>query len=102
MASSKIEHVQASIDDFARATYGVRSNESATSMVASVDALDSLIRTVEHHGAITLENILEAHRVLMMDDPAESEYAGRVRDMQNWIGGSDYAPRNASYVHRLP
>lgn len=43
VASSKIEHVDASMEDFARASHGVRSNASATSMVASAEALDSLI-----------------------------------------------------------
>ena len=36
----------------------------------------------------------------MQDDPGEAAYAGRTRDMQNWIGGSDYSPRNACTSRR--
>jgi Fic family protein len=98
VASSKIEHVEASIDDFARASHGIKANASATSMVASAEALDSLISSVDGRGTITMGNILAAHRILMANDPSEAAYAGRVRDKQNWIGGSDYAPRNTLYV----
>jgi Fic family protein len=38
----------------------------------------------------------------MRNDPAEAHYAGRLRDVQNWIGGSDYSPRNALYVPPPP
>ena len=38
----------------------------------------------------------------MRDDPGESAYAGRLRDMQNWIGGSDHSPRGALYVPPPP
>ncbi|WP_231637147.1 Fic family protein [Microbacterium sp. No. 7] len=38
----------------------------------------------------------------MADDPGEAAYAGRVRDMQNWIGGSDHSPRDALFVPPPP
>ena len=98
VASSKIEHVEASMEDFARASHGTKSNASATSMVASAEALASLISSVDDGGPISLDNILDAHRILMVEDPYETPYAGRLRDMQNWIGRSDYSPRNALYV----
>jgi len=102
VASSKIEHVDASMNDYARALHGVRSNPSATSMVASTRALADLIATVDGGTAITLDNILRAHGILMADDQSERVYAGRLRDMQNWIGGSDYSPRAALYVPPPP
>ena len=102
VASSKLEHIQASAEDFARASHGIRSTPSATSMVASAAALTNLISSVEGAQPITLGNILTAHRILMREDAAEALYAGRVRDMQNWIGGSNYSPRNALYVPPPP
>ncbi|MDR1078929.1 MAG: Fic family protein [Propionibacteriaceae bacterium] len=51
---------------------------------------------------ITLEAILDAHGCLMADDRLEAGYAGRLRDVQNWIGGSDYSPLNAAYVPPAP
>lgn len=98
VASSKIEHVQASIEDYARALHGIKANPSAVSMVASTRALGDLIGSVDDGGDITLDNVLAAHRVLMEDDADERAYAGRTRDMQNWIGGSDFSPRGALYV----
>jgi Fic family protein len=102
VASSKIEHISASTDDFARALHGIRSNPAAVSMAASADALAALINSVDGGGEISLEVVLRAHRALMSDDPHEQPYAGRVRDMQNWIGGSDYSPRNALFVPPPP
>lgn len=102
VASSKIEHIEASLEDFAKASHGEKSNASATSMVASAKALNSLIASVDHGRPISLSNILTAHRTLMSDDLSEAHYAGRLRDMQNWIGGSDYSPRNAMYVPPPP
>ena len=42
------------------------------------------------------------HRTLMADDPPERLYAGKVREMQNSIGGSDHSPRGALYVPPPP
>jgi Fic family protein len=97
VASSKIEHENASIEDFARALHGVKANSSATSMVAASGAMDLLLR-----GPIDVTGMTAAHRLLMADDPTERAHAGRWREMQSWIGGSDYSPRNALYVPPPP
>jgi Fic family protein len=102
VASSKIESVEASLDDFARALHGSRANPSAWSMVAAASALDLLIGTTDRRRRIEMAALLKAHTALMRDDPHEHVYAGRLRDMQNWIGGSDYSPRNALYVPPPP
>lgn len=102
VASSKIERIEASMEDYARALHGIRANASAVSMVASTRALGDLIGSVDGGANLVWNNVLAAHRILMEDDPHESAYAGRVRDMQNWIGGSDHSPRNALYVPPPP
>src|SRR5882757_2363527 len=81
VASSKIEHINATVDEFARALHGNKSNQSATSMVAATAALSQLIHSVEDGHDISRANIDSAHHALMADDPYESSYAGRVRDM---------------------
>ncbi|WP_253900536.1 Fic family protein [Mycobacterium asiaticum] len=102
VASSKIERVEASLDDYARALHGNRGNSSAVSMVAATTALDALITSVDHHGPVQTTAILRAHEALMRDDPTEGPHAGRIRTVQNWIGGSDYSPRDALYVPPPP
>ncbi|QZQ53699.1 Fic family protein (plasmid) [Curtobacterium sp. TC1] len=102
VASSRIEHVEASPIAFARAIGGLKENTSAMSMVAAGAAITKLIDASSL--VITLDEILAAHQALMQDDPdvAERPYAGRVRDVQNWIGGSQYSPRGALYVPPPP
>ena len=102
VASSKIERVEASLDDFARALHGIRTNSSAVSMVAATQALSIMIDRVTESGRLELSTITDAHAALMADDPDERPYAGRLRDMQNWVGGSDYSPRNALFVPPPP
>jgi len=101
VASSKIEHVEADVTDYARALHGMRTNPSATSMASATVALEELIGSVAR-GDLTVEAVLRSHHALMRDDPGEAAYAGRIRDMQNWIGGSDHSPRNALYVPPPP
>jgi len=102
VASSRIEHVEATPRAFARAIGGLKENTSAMSMVAAGAAITKLIEASS--ATIALDEILAAHKALMQDDPDLSErpYAGRVRDVQNWIGGSQHSPRGALYVPPPP
>ncbi|NYG20276.1 Fic family protein [Agromyces hippuratus] len=102
VASSRIERVDASIDAYARAAAGLKSDESATSMVAATTALAQMIEHAGAHRDIRLDDLLEAHATLMHDDPLDGRYAGRLRDVQNWIGGSDYSPIGAVHVPPPP
>ncbi|WP_415854283.1 Fic family protein [Sinomonas sp. G460-2] len=98
VSSSKIEHVDARRDDYARAVVGLKASAEARSTVAATDAIQAMIRNSGSSGKVTLDAMLAAHRILMRDDPHDSYYAGKVRDVQNWIGGSDYSPRGAAHV----
>lgn len=102
VSSSKIEYEEASAEDFARALAGSRANRSARSMVAATRALGELVDAAGERGRITVDDILDAHRRLMREDPLDGRYAGRWREMQNWIGGSDHSPRGAVHVPPAP
>jgi Fic family protein len=58
--------------------------------------------SVDGGAPLRMSAILSAHRALMEHDATESFYAGRFRDVQNWIGGSDHSPRNALFVPPPP
>lgn len=100
LASSRIEDESASVDDLARALVGVRANPGATAVVRAAGAVEGLLAAADS-GAVTEAALLEAHRRLMRDDPVDGRYAGRWRDVQNWIGGGR-TPRLAMYVPPPP
>lgn len=102
VASSKIERIEAKTEDFARAIAGVKSNESAVSMVSATDALTGMVDAAGSTGRIDLDDVLHAHWILMKDDAHDGAYAGRVRDVQNWILGSDWSPRGAVHIPPPP
>lgn len=102
VASSKIEQIEANVDDYARALHGVRANSSAVAMAAATSALEAMIGTVGSRAPIRLSAITSAHAALMRDDPSESSATGELRTVQNWIGGSDFSPRGALYVPPPP
>lgn len=97
VSSSKIEHVEAKRDDYAKAMVGLKSSAGARSMVAATDAMQAMIKA-SGEGALNEQDMLDAHKILMRDDPVDGHYAGRIRDVQNWIGGSDYSPLGAVHV----
>jgi len=102
VASSKIEGIAASTEDFAKALYGIKSNQTATLMAAGTEAISLLISSAARDAPIMLDSIRDAHGLLMRADPRENPHAGRLRDVQNWIGGSDHSPRNALFVPPAP
>ena len=96
VATSRIEDEHATLDDLARAVVGVRANRSATAMVRAGEAIETLVSSAAS-GTITERALLAAHHRLMRDDPVDGRYAGRWRDVQNWIGGGA-TPRLARHV----
>ncbi len=102
VASSKIERIEAKTEDFARALAGVKSNESAVSMVSATEALTGMVQAAGSKGRIELADVRQAHWILMKDDPQDGPYAGQVREVQNWILGSDHSPRGAVHIPPPP
>lgn len=104
VASSRIEHVEASAEDMARAIAGSRANSSAVSMVAASRAFQEMWNRADEQGAVTIADLLGAHRQLMAEDEdlGDRRWAGTVREDQNWIGGSRFSPRDALFVSPPP
>lgn len=102
VASSKIENIEASLADYGKAMMGTRADASAVSMAAATEALVQIIADAESTGTLTRESLRSAHLALFRRHPDEQMRAGHTRDVQNWIGGSDYSPRNALFVPPPP
>ena len=102
VASSKIENLSATSEEYSRALYGNKSNSSAVAMVAGTNALTGLIASVDTTGKITEMAIKTAHHTLMKDVPREQESAGEYRRVQNWIDGSNHSPLGAIFIPPPP
>jgi Fic family protein len=72
---------------------------TAKEVLANIEAMRSSIETMA--GAITVEDILGTHRVLL-EGTSLAEHAGRLRSEQNWIGGNAYNPCGAAFVPPPP
>ena len=102
VASSKIENVEASIDDYARAVYGSKQNESALAMVAGTEGIEQFMCEVDEKGYISQTSLMRAQKQVVSTDINEKKSAGKYRVVQNWIEGSDYSPRGAIFIPPPP
>lgn len=98
VASSKIEHIYADMDDLARASLGEEASDKARRTIAAGQALNALTSSCNEGAALSEQAILAAHKALLHDDALEGAWAGRYRQQQNWIGGSDFTPISAVHV----
>jgi len=102
VASSKIEGLVIGARRILRAEVENSLNGSATDVtavevLANIQAMVYGIERIVEDQQITLELILSIHERLLAGTGL-SKYGGKLRDEQNWIGGSDFNPCSASYV----
>lgn len=92
-SSSKIENLTSSARSIALAELGDTSKKNANIIAANTRAMEA---------AIELSNRLDAQAILDMQSALlgniHPEWAGKWRQEQVWIGGSDYGPFNADFV----
>jgi Fic family protein len=102
VASSRIEGLEIGARRLLRAE-AVRSLREPSSDVTATEVLgniDAMLYGVEQIGPgdeITVDLLLEIHRRLLAGTRLET-HVGSFRQVQNWIGGSDYNPCSADYV----
>jgi len=105
IASSKVEGMQVDVRKLARAEaradMGRRASTTALDILANIDAMEVAIREAAAEAPFTVDDIRTIHRRLMERTP-HSHIAGRIRTVQNWIGGNDYNPCGADYVPPPP
>jgi Fic family protein len=74
---------------------------TATEILGNIDAMVWAIDAVGSGTPITPDLLLEAHRRLLVGTRM-AEHAGRIRTVQNWIGGSGFNPCSAQFVPPPP
>lgn len=102
VASSMIEEIETDSINFLKATVGQKNSETGVAMAAGLDALKHVMANTTSQSPLNLNVFLDAHKKLMSSDVADSRYAGQIRDVYNWIGGSQFSPRNADYIPPAP
>jgi Fic family protein len=98
VASSRIEHVYAGLDEVARASIREESSAAARMVAAAADAMITLLDGQRVGWPCRVESVLEAHCVLLAGDLFEGGNAGGFRRVQDWLGGSGFSPRGALHV----
>ncbi len=106
VASSRIEGLEIGARRLLRAE-AARDLGDDLSDVTAVEVLgniDAMVFGIDHVGVgdpITVDLLLEVHRRLLARTRLE-EHGGRLRNQQNWIGGSTYNPCSAAFVPPPP
>jgi Fic family protein len=106
VASSRIEGLEIGARKLLRAEaarqLGERSHDvTADEVLGNIDAMNGAIRDIGPGDPITVDMLLRFHGRLMTG-ARHRAYAGRLRDKQNWIGGSEHNPCSADFVPPPP
>ena len=105
IASSKLEGMQVDARDLARSEAKIeiagKVSTTVREIIANIDAMELAIDHATNTETISVENIIDIHRMLMKAAP-NRHVAGVIRTEQNWIGGNDYNPCGADFVPPPP
>jgi Fic family protein len=105
IASSKVEGMQVDARTLARAEAnqeaGRRVGSETAEILANVDAMHLSIDRAATTTGIRLDDLVDIHRTLLTRAP-NAHIAGRLRTVQNWIGGNDDNPCGADFVPPPP
>ena len=106
VASSKIEGLEVGARrllraEAARGLGDAPSDVTALEVLGNIDAMVAAIRSADEGEPMTIALLLDLHRRLLAGTRLEA-HGGRLREVQNWIGGSDYNPCSAAFVPAPP
>lgn len=105
IASSKVEGLQVDARTLARAEAKADTGRSigpaVAEVLANIEAMELAVEETTSARAVTVEQLTAIHRELMRGAPNPG-VAGRIRTVQNWIGGNDYNPCGAAFVPPPP
>ena len=76
-------------------------DEAAAEVVGNIHAMESAIEAASTAETISVDTILDIHRALCENTRIEG-FGGKVRTVQNWVGGNSYNPLQADYIPPAP
>ena len=85
----------------ARQMGDARDDVTAEEVLGNIEAMSWAVEHLAAAQKVTVDGLLEVHRRLLTGTRV-ADHAGRVRDEQNWIGGSSFNPCSASFVPPPP
>jgi Fic family protein len=99
VASSRIEGLELSHKRLARADYRQNDarDETARSVLGNIRAMERAIHIGASARPFRVDDLRELHKTLM-SATRDARVAGRIRDRQNWVGGSTFSPRGAEFI----
>jgi Fic family protein len=105
IASSKVEGLQMGPRELARAEArwetGGRAGTVTHEILGNIDAMELAIHEATAADRIGTREISAIHRRLI-ERSLDSRGAGRIRTVQNWIGGNNFNPCGADYIPPPP
>jgi Fic family protein len=102
VASSRIEGLELSQRNLARALFNPTAAKGTAKLVAgNVRAMEEAIRIGSIDRPFTVADITDIHKTLLSGTD-QGEIAGRVRTVQNWVGGRLNSPLDAEFVPPPP
>lgn len=105
IASSKVEGLQVDARTLARSEARAEGGQAPGPVVeevlANVDAMEFAVEEASAVETLKVPHLAAIHSALMARS-GRPHIAGRVREVQNWIGGNDYNPCGADFVPPPP
>jgi Fic family protein len=102
VASSKIEGLEVGGRRLLKAQLALGlgddpSDLGAREVLNNIEAIRWAVNALDGKGAVAVEHLLAIHERLLRGTSL-ARHAGRIREQQNWIGGSSYNPCTAEFV----
>jgi Fic family protein len=102
VASSKIEGLEVGARRLLKAQLAAALGEdpsdiTATEVLNNIEAMRWAVDSLADVKHLTVDHLLGIHERLLAGTSLE-QHAGRLREQQNWIGGSSYNPCSAAFV----
>jgi len=91
--------MQAELNEVEPCTF--KPDKTANEIIGNIKALRSALDMASKTADLELVDILSIHRSLLKATTSE-RFGGKLREVQNWIGGNSYNPLNAQHIPPAP